>query len=240
MTAATKTLLMAADREPQAELRRRGLEDIGYHNGPFGDPVVQTTPSAAKKPLRILLLEDNAADAELISHELQRSGMRILATHVDSAESFTATLKSFAPDVVLSDHSLAQFGSRAALEVLREVRPTVPLIIVTGDLVDGQAGAAIRAGAEDVILKTHPGGLEASISNALAARRPLHTLTVRQTEVLKLVSEGHRTREVARRLGISTKTVESHRTEIMKRLRMHDLVSLVRYAIRVGLVPATP
>jgi DNA-binding NarL/FixJ family response regulator len=201
---------------------------------------VQTAPGATAKPLRILLLENNAADAALISHELQRSGMRILVTPVDSAESFTAALKSFAPDVVLSDHSLAQFDSRAALEVLREARPTVPLIIITGALVGGQAGAAIRGGAEDIILKTYTRGLEASISNALSARRPLHALTDRQIQVLKLVTEGHRTREVAKRLGLSIKTVESHRGAIMKRLRMHDVVSLVRYAIRVGLVPTTP
>jgi DNA-binding NarL/FixJ family response regulator len=196
--------------------------------------------SATKNPLRIMLLEDNTADAALISHELERSGMRILVTHVDSAESFTSALESFAPDVVLSDHSLTQFDSRAALEVLRNVQPTVPLMIIAGALDGGEAGAAIRAGAEDVIFKTHTRGLEALISNALAVRRPLHTLTDRQIQVLKLVAEGHRTREVAKRLGLSVKTVESHRGEIMKRLSIHDVVSLVRYAIRVGLVPATP
>jgi DNA-binding NarL/FixJ family response regulator len=196
--------------------------------------------SATKNPLRILLLEDNAADAALISHELERSGMRTLVTQVDSAESFTTALESFAPDVVLSDHSLPHFDSRAALEVLREVRPTVPLMIIAGALVGGETGAAIRAGAEDVILKTQTRGLEALIGNALAVRRPLHALTDRQIQVLKLVSEGHRTREIAKRLGLSVKTVESHRSEIMKRLSIHDVVSLVRYAIRVGLVPATP
>jgi DNA-binding NarL/FixJ family response regulator len=56
--------------------------------------------------------------------------------------------------------------------------------------------------------------------------------------VLKLVAEGHRTRDVAKRLGLSIKTVESHRSEIMKRLHIHDVVSLVRYAIRVGLIPS--
>jgi DNA-binding NarL/FixJ family response regulator len=199
---------------------------------------VQSVPTATKRPLRVLLLEDNEADAALISHELQRAGMRILLARVDSAESFTAALKSFAPDVVLSDHSLAQFDSRAALEVLREVRPTVPFIIVSGALVGAQAGAAIRAGAEDLIAKSQMRGLEASITNAIAARRPLHALTERQIQVLKLVAEGHRTREVAKRLGLSIKTVESHRSEIMKRLHIHDVVSLVRYAIRVGLIPA--
>jgi DNA-binding NarL/FixJ family response regulator len=199
---------------------------------------VQIAPSPTKKPLRVLLLEDDEADVALISHELKRSGLSILLAHVNSAEAFTGALKSFAPDVVLSDHALAQFDSLAALEVLRSVRPAVPFIIVSGSLIGVRAGAAIRAGAEDVILKNSLRGLEASISSALAARRPLHALTDRQIEVLKLVSEGHRTREVAKRLGLSVKTVESHRSEIMKRLRIHDLVSLVRYAIRVGLIPA--
>jgi DNA-binding NarL/FixJ family response regulator len=199
---------------------------------------VPIAPTATKKPLRVLLLEDDQADAALISHELQRTGMRILLAQVDSADAFTAALKSFAPDVVLSDHSLAQFDSSAALEVLREVRPTAPFIIVTGNLIGSQAGAAIRAGAEDVILKTNMRGLEASINNALSARRRLHALTDRQIQVLKLVAEGHRTREIAKRLGLSIKTIESHRSEIMKRIRIHDVVSLVRFAIRVGLIPA--
>jgi hypothetical protein len=199
---------------------------------------VPIAPIAAKKPLRVLLLEDNEADAALISHELRRSGMRILLAQVDSAEAFTTALKSFAPDVVLSDHSLAQFDSRAALAVLRDVRPSAPFIIVTGNLAASQAGTAIRAGAEDIILKTNLRGLEASIGNALTARRWLHALTDRQIQVLKLVAEGQRTREIAKRLGLSLKTIESHRSEIMKRLRIHDVVSLVRFAIRVGLIPA--
>jgi DNA-binding NarL/FixJ family response regulator len=197
-----------------------------------------SAPNATKKPLRVLLLEDNEADAALISHELTRSGMRILLAQVDSADAFSGALKSFAPDVVLSDHSLAQFDSRAALEVLREVRPKAPFIVITGNLIAAQAGAAIRAGAEDVILKTNMRGLETSITNALAARRRLHALTDRQIEVLRLVSEGHRTREIAKRLGLSIKTIESHRSEIMKRMRIHDVVSLVRYSVRVGLIPA--
>jgi DNA-binding NarL/FixJ family response regulator len=201
---------------------------------------VPTAPIAPKKQLRVLVLEDNEADAALISHELQRSGMRILLAQVDSADAFTAALKNFAPDVVLSDHSLSQFDSRAALEVVRAVRPTAPFIIVTGNLAGSQAGTAIRAGAEDIILKTNMRSLEASIGTALSARRRLHALTDRQIEVLKLVAEGHRTREIAKRLGLSIKTIESHRSEIMKRLRIHDVVSLVRFAIRVGLIPAGP
>lgn len=200
---------------------------------------MRSATSPTIKQLRVLLLEDSPTDADLIATELLRSGMTPVVERVDSPESFTAALTSFAPDVVLSDHSIAEFDSRAALEIMRAVRPTAPLIVVTGALTGAQSVAAIRAGAADLILKMSLHRLPASISEALAVRRPLHTLTERQVQVLRLVAEGHRTRDIAKRLGLSVKTVESHRGEIMKRLRVHDVVSLVRYAIRVGLIPLT-
>ena len=203
---------------------------------PSGDvPEVRST-----NLIRILMLEDSAAEAELIRHELNRAGLQTLTERVDSQESFTAAVRDFAPDVVLSDHMLGQFDSCAAQEILRELRPTAPFIIVTGAITGAQSVAAIRAGAEDLVLKSYLSRLAASINEALTVRRPLHKLTERQVQVLRLVAEGHRTREIAKRLGLSVKTVESHRGEVMKRLKMHDVVSLVRYAMRVGLVAAAP
>jgi DNA-binding NarL/FixJ family response regulator len=186
--------------------------------------------------IRILLLEDSAAEAEQIRHELQRAGLQPLIERVDSEAAFSAAVRNFSPDVVLSDHSLGEFDSCAAQDIVRELRPTVPFIIVTGEITGAQSVAAIRAGAEDLVVRAYVGRLAASIAEALAVRRPLHKLTDRQVQVLRLVAEGHRTREIAKQLGLSVKTVESHRGEIMKRLNMHDVVSLVRYAMRVGLV----
>jgi DNA-binding NarL/FixJ family response regulator len=190
--------------------------------------------------IRILMLEDSAAEAELIRHELHRAGLQIVVERVDSEDAFSAAIQNFTPDVVLSDHSLGPFTSLMAQEILRELRPTAPFIIVTGAITGAQSVAAIRAGAEDLVLKAYLGRLAASITEALAVRRPLHRLTERQVQVLRLVAEGHRTREIANQLDLSVKTVESHRGEIMKRLKMHDVVSLVRYAMRVGLVTAAP
>jgi DNA-binding NarL/FixJ family response regulator len=186
------------------------------------------------------MLEDSEADGELIRDELGRAGLPSVVERVDSEEAFSTAIRDFDPDVVLSDHSLGEFDASTAQTVLRTLRPTVPFIVVTGAITGAQSVAAIRAGAEDLVLKSHVGQLAASITNALAVRRLLHTLTGRQVEVLRLVAEGYRTREIARELGLSVKTVESHRGEIMKRLRMHDVVSLVRYAMRVGLVTAEP
>jgi DNA-binding NarL/FixJ family response regulator len=204
-----------------------------------GAQAVRVVRNLTENPLRILMLEDSDADAELIVQELQRSRMTIMTGRVDSAEKFTAALHSFAPDVVLSDHALAQFDSRAAMDILRVQRPTIPFIVIAGALTGGQSVAIIRAGAEDLILKPYLGRLPTAITDALTIRRPLRQLTHRQVEVLRLVAEGHRTRDIAHRLGLSVKTVESHRGEIMKRLRVHDVVRLVRYAIRVGLIPTT-
>jgi DNA-binding NarL/FixJ family response regulator len=200
-----------------------------------------SAPNPTKRALRVLLLEDNDTDAGLISHQLERFGVSTVVERVDSEESFTAALRSFGPDVVLSEHSVDHFDSLGALEILRAVRPMAPFIIVTDSVADADAQtcAAIRAGAEDLIFKTKLSGLDAAISDALAVRRPLHKLSERQVQVLRLVAEGLRTREIANQLGLSVKTVESHRGEIMKRLGIHDVVSLTRYAIRVGLVAQT-
>jgi DNA-binding NarL/FixJ family response regulator len=198
--------------------------------------VARRTANRTPDRIRILILEDNEADAELVRHELRRSGLSVITDRVDSEDGFAAALREFEPDVVLSDHSLAQFDAQSALALLRKVRPTIPLIIVTGHPNSDDTIACLRAGAEDLLTKGNLGRLAASITDALELRRPLHALTPRQVEVLRLVAEGHRTRDIATRLKLSVKTVESHRGEVMKRLEIHDVVNLVRYALRVGLV----
>ena len=197
---------------------------------------VRRASRASKKPLRVLLLEDSAADAELIQHELRRSGLPSVIERVDSEAAFASAVRDFEPNVVLSDHSLAEFDAESALALLRKARPATPLIIVTGSLIGDRTVACLRAGAEDVIIKGNLQRLAASIIQAVHLRRPLDRLTPRQIEVLRMVADGYRTREIATHLRLSVKTIESHRGEIMKRLEIHDVVGLVRYAMRVGLV----
>jgi DNA-binding NarL/FixJ family response regulator len=189
------------------------------------------------KPLRVLLLEDDPADAELVADAMLRGGMTVVTERVDSHEGFSRALREFVPDVVLSDHALSQFDARAALAVLQEIRPTAPLIVVAGALDEGTAAACVRAGAEDFVLKGNLARLAPAIESALAVRRRLERLTPRQIEVLRFMAIGRTTPEIARELGLSAKTIETHRGEIMKRVGIHDIVGLVRYAIRVGLVP---
>jgi DNA-binding NarL/FixJ family response regulator len=187
-------------------------------------------------PIRVLMLEDSEPDAERMRDELHRAGVHTVTERVDSEDTFASALREFSPDIVLSDHSLSQFNGRAALELVRDVRPTVPLIIVTCSVHGDKAVAYMRAGGEDLIIKENLDRLAESVTEALHARRPLEKLSPRQLQVLRMVAEGQRTREIAARLKLSVKTVEAHRSAIMKRLEIHDLVGLVRYAMRVGLV----
>jgi DNA-binding NarL/FixJ family response regulator len=98
--------------------------------------------------------------------------------------------------------------------------------------------SAVRAGAEDVVLKSDLSRLSPAIEVALSTRTRLMRLSPRQLEVLRLIAEGHTTPAIAERLLLSAKTVESHRGEVMKRLGIHDLATLVRFAIKVGIVSA--
>jgi DNA-binding NarL/FixJ family response regulator len=158
---------------------------------------------------------------------------------VDSRESFVHALRAFSPDVVLSEFSSTGFDARGALDIMRSATPAIPLIVFTDSISGAGAVSCLRAGVEDLVLRRNVARLAASISDAISRRRPLGKLTARQIEVLRLVAEGHRTRDIAKKLKLSVKTVESHRGEVMKRLEMHDVVSLVRYALRVGLVPSS-
>jgi DNA-binding NarL/FixJ family response regulator len=188
------------------------------------------------KTLRVLFLEDDPADAELVTESLTRSGLSVVTERVDSRDAFARALREFAPDVVLSDHALGQFDARAALGLLQAIRPTAALIVVAGALDEQSAASFVRAGAADFVLKSNLGRLAPAIESALSVRRRLEKLTPRQMEVLRLMAEGLTTPEIARQLNLSGKTVETHRGEIMKRVGIHDIVGLVRYAVRVGLV----
>ncbi|OLD03571.1 MAG: hypothetical protein AUI99_04275 [Gemmatimonadetes bacterium 13_1_40CM_3_69_22] len=168
--------------------------------------------------------------------ELDRAGLRVITERVDSQDGFMRALRDFAPDVVLADHRLGQFDAAAALQAVRAARPIVPLIVVVDALDAQMVAASLRAGVEDVVLKSNLTRLRPAIEAALAVRRPLGKLSPRQLEVLRLLSEGQPTRDIALRLRISVKTVETHRAEVMKRLDIHDVPGLVRYAVRVGLV----
>ena len=166
--------------------------------------------------------------------------MTVERRSVPSAEVFRTLLEELQPDVVLSDYAAASFSACDAIDILRYQSPATPLIVVSETINGLSAVACLRNGAEDLVIKKNIHRLPSAITTAIEKRQPLSKLTSRQVEVLRMVAEGHRTREIADKLSLSIKTVESHRGELMKRLGMHDVVSVVRYALRSGLVAITP
>jgi DNA-binding NarL/FixJ family response regulator len=190
--------------------------------------------------LHILVLEDDPSHAELVERALVRAGIHAVIRVVDCADAFRRALREFAPDLVLSDHSGARFTALHALGLVRATRPGTPVILVSGAFNEMVVVESLKAGAEDYVLKDRLDRLAPAIRAALALRQPLKLLTPRQVEVMQLLVTGLSTRETAGRLGISNKTVETHRMALMMRLGIHHVPELVRYALRIGLAPLEP
>jgi PAS domain S-box-containing protein len=121
--------------------------------------------------IKILLLEDNASDADLIVLNLRRSDLSNSVTIATSAEEFIKELSSNAPDVILSDHQIPGFSSWQALKLSKETYPDVPFVLVTGEMTDEIAAKLIRNGADDYLLKGNLKRLPTTIRLALAKKR---------------------------------------------------------------------
>jgi DNA-binding NarL/FixJ family response regulator len=192
-------------------------------------------PTQERAGLRVLILEDDPGDAELEAHVLRHVDPACAVLVVDSRGAFTHALDSFAPDVILSDSGVAGFRALDALHLLQSTLPSSPLVLVSGTR--EQTGTeCLKAGAADFVPKTELARLGHAIQSALEVRAPLRRLSARQSAVFQRLASGQSTKEIASHLRISVKTIETHRAQVMKRLEIHDLAGLVRYAIRVGVV----
>jgi len=105
------------------------------------------------KPLRVLIVEDSADDAELLVHELHRGGYEAVCQRVETIGAMQAALAGQTWDLVVSDHSVLQFDSRAALNVLKASGADIPFIIVSGTIGEERAVQAMKAGASDYLVK---------------------------------------------------------------------------------------
>jgi two-component system, cell cycle sensor histidine kinase and response regulator CckA len=121
--------------------------------------------------IRTLLVEDVPDDAALIERELGRAGIRGATRRVDSERGFREALSTFAPDIILSDHSLPTFGATDALRIALLEAPDTPFIIVTGSLDEETAAEYIKAGAADYVVKHHLERLGPAVLRALDLRR---------------------------------------------------------------------
>lgn len=121
--------------------------------------------------IRILLAEDQKADAELLLRELKRAGMRVEHRLADTEPDFRLALSGFRPDVILSDFSMPQFDGMFALQLARELSPQTPFIFVSGTIGEEYAIRALRNGAIDYVLKTNLVRLPVAVERALEEAR---------------------------------------------------------------------
>lgn len=128
-------------------------------------------PAPTSKPLRVLIVEDSADDAALLARELRRGGYELTCERVDTASAMEAALATQTWDLVVSDHSVLQFDSLAALNLVKASGTDTPFIIVSGTIEEERAVQAMKAGASDYLVKGRLARLIPVVERELADAR---------------------------------------------------------------------
>jgi signal transduction histidine kinase/CheY-like chemotaxis protein len=123
-----------------------------------------------RTPLRVLIVEDRAADAELMLYELERSGYEPVWQRVESEADYLSQLQTV-PDIILADHTLPEFGARRALDLLKASALDIPLIVITGSISEETAVDRLKQGAADYILKDRMARLGDAVARALRDKK---------------------------------------------------------------------
>ncbi len=127
--------------------------------------------------INILIVEDLAADAELIERELRKANILFDSRRVDTKDAFLTALRDFKPVIVLSDYNLPQFSGPEALRLLKQIHDATPFILITGSLTEEVAVACMKEGAHDYILKTSLTRLPSAVLNALEKAKNIEAKT---------------------------------------------------------------
>ncbi|MFQ5953286.1 MAG: PAS domain S-box protein [Candidatus Omnitrophota bacterium] len=133
--------------------------------------------------LRILILEDNPTDAELMERELKKEKMEFVSKRVETEEDFIKEIEDFAPDIILSDYKLPTFDGMRAIEIVKKQAPMIPFIIVTGSLSEEVAAECIKAGAWDYVIKEHLVRLVPAIKGAMERKKMAEEKTLAEKAV---------------------------------------------------------
>jgi DNA-binding NarL/FixJ family response regulator len=211
--------------------------------------------------IRIMLVDDHALVRRGLRLILeQQPDLDVVAEAADGTEALEK-LRETEVDLVVLDIAMPRMtGLQAAREINRRRNPPRILMLSMHDN-EQYFFEALKLGASGYVLKSvvdedlieacrsamrdeafvYPGAMGAIVRDYLERRRrgervPETVLTPREEEVLKLIAEGRSSKEIARMLSISIKTVEKHRANILARLDMRDRTQLTRYAIRAGLI----
>jgi DNA-binding NarL/FixJ family response regulator len=206
--------------------------------------------------IRLVLADDHVLVRQGLRKLLEGAGFVVAGEAADGREA-VRLVRSENPDVAVMDIGMPLFnGLNAALELTHSC-PQVRLIVLTQHDNAQYVAEALRCGVKGYVLKNQAArdlvraiegvcrgevylspGVASAVAEACAAPGRADGLSVRERQVLQLIAEGSSTRDIAAQLGISAKTVESHRSKLMHKLDIHDTAGLVRYAIRRGVTQA--
>lgn len=165
--------------------------------------------------LKILMLEDVKFDAELMEYELRHEGMDFLSKRVETEEDFIDSVKNFAPDIILVDHSLPQFDGISALEIAKDYSPYTPFIFVSGKINDEFIVDVLKKGATDYVFKNNLSKLAPAVKRALKERKEL--IKRENAEIELKMAYNQMELRVEERTAELTSTNEKLRAEIVER-----------------------
>jgi DNA-binding NarL/FixJ family response regulator len=207
-------------------------------------------------PIRVVLADDHVLVRQGLRSLLEREKFQVVAEASDGQE-LIRLAETHHPDIAVLDISMPTLnGIEAARELGRSSTQT-KVILLTQHEEEQYIHEALEVGVKGYVLKSQVasdlihalqqvsrGGIYLSpgVSRAVVdayrskSERPSDPLSGRERQVLQLIAEGKSTKDVASLLGISVKTAESHRSRLMQKLDIHETASLVRYAVRRGLV----
>lgn len=207
-------------------------------------------------PIRAVLADDHVLVRQSLKSFLEREGIQVAGEASDGQE-LIGVVARLCPDVAVVDVSMPLMNGIEAAGELRRATPQTRTILLTRHDEDQYVTEALRLGVKGYVLKNQAAtdlvhaihqvcrggfylspGVSQAVVEAFLSRtsRPPDPLTSRERQVLQLISEGKSTKDVACLLGISAKTAESHRARLMRKLDIHETASLVRYAIRRGMI----
>lgn len=210
-------------------------------------------------PIRVLLADDHALVRAGVRALLQSMANVQVVAEASNGREALELVKELRPDVVLMDISMEGLNGVDAAARIASEQPRTRVIMLSMHAQEEYVVKALRAGASGYLLKNavaselekaiqHVARGETFLSPAVSRQvsdyirrvgqepTALDRLTPRQREILQLIAEGNTTKKIAQVLTISVKTVETHRSQLMEQLDIHDVAGLVRYAIRTGLV----
>lgn len=213
------------------------------------------------KPARILLADDHTLVRAGLRKLLEEVPAVEVVGEADDGRKALELVQALKPDLVLMDLSMPGLTGLEATARIVKAWPKVKVLVLSMHQNQEHVRQALRNGALGYLLKdAAPQELEQALQAVLAGRCYLSpavaphgltpelaalrsapavggALTPRQTEVLRWVAQGLSSKEIARKMDLSVKTVGTHRTAIMEQLDIHEVTGLVRYAMQAGLIP---